>query len=180
MRLRPKVSSPPSHLPPVTAPHLGLSSWPALAQVPGCQLLPAWSAGAVDREHMASSTVCSFTTHIMSRGPGSGGQRHSCPSGSLSLYTVSSPSRLSASFLLPLPPLCGGLFPSLSLAAPEAPGGFCCGLCLLYMCFSFVSVSQSQAPFVSTSQSLPPWVSWPFSLSPRTSARSVLHRSRTQ
>lgn len=79
-----------------------------------------------------------------------------------------------------LPSLCGGLFPSLSLAAPEAPGGFCCGLCLLYMCFSFVSVSQSQAPFVSTSQSLPPWVSWPFSLSPRTSARSVLHRSRTQ
>lgn len=178
MRLRPKVSSPLSHLPPVTAPHLGLFSRPALAQVPGCQLLPAWSTGAVDREQMASGTVHSCTAHIMSRGPGSGGQWHSCPSGSLSLQTLCPPHSSSGS-LLPSPLPSSTLWWPLSFPLLSCTRGssFCCSLCLLYMWLSSVSMSRSQAPFVSTSQSLGLSL---FLLGHPQEQYSSNHRSRTQ
>lgn len=92
-------------------------------------------------------------------------------------YTYSVlPIGLSTSLPLSLLPHCGGLVPSLSPASAEAPGSFCCSLCLLYMCLSSVSVPQSQAPFIPASQSLSPWVPWPLFLSPRTSSRVVLFK----
>jgi hypothetical protein len=133
--------------------------------VPAASCLECGSCG---QEHMASSTACAFTTHITHhvqrrwlRWPGA-----QLPFGvSVLTHTVSAPFRLSAFF--PLSPLlfCGGLLPSFSLAAPEAPGSFCCRLCLLYECFSSVSMSQFQASFISTAQNLSPCVPWPLSLS---------------
>lgn len=179
MRLRPKVSSPLS-VPPAT--HHCSPSGPVLMASPGtgprvpaatCLECRSCGQGADGFRHR----LLLHSTHHVQR-PWLRWPAAQLPVRVSVLTHTLCPPHSSSGSLLPSPFPSPTLWWCLSLPLLSCTRGssFCCSLCLLYVCFSSVSLSQSQAPFISASRSLSPWVSWPLSPSPTTSSRAVVFK----